>query len=429
MKQVTVTWGSKKYQLDLDETAPVSNFLQLLYQTTGVPIERQKLLLKHKRIQPDSSWNPNEISDGLRFMLIGTAEPIVEIEHVHEENRPGYQFSEEEEEEEKPVGLKNFGNTCYLNSVLQVFRYLSEFQNILMNTPNYVQTSLTQAMIPFFKQFPYGLDLLVGTIRRLNPAFAQQDPTTGSYQQQDAGECWSFLMNELNRSFPQLLNLFNIEFKISITNIEDPEDTEVISEVHDKLQVNISSTTDYLEQGVSMESEITKFSQKYGKDCIFTVHKAISNLPKYLVFQMMRFCYKKEEDVIAKVVRRVKSPFRLNVLDWTTPELRSQIVNSMEKIEKENKKNDKDSEENQENDKNDKIESSSYELLAIITHKGRSANSGHYVSHVRIDDQWYRLDDEKVIEIDTEKVEELSGGADWHCSYILVYEKQPLHVQ
>ena len=44
MKHVTVTWGSKKFQLDLDETAPALEFMQILYRETGVPIERQKLL-------------------------------------------------------------------------------------------------------------------------------------------------------------------------------------------------------------------------------------------------------------------------------------------------------------------------------------------------------------------------------------------------
>ena len=39
-----------------------------------------------------------------------------------------------------------------------------------------------------------------------------------------------------------------------------------------------------------------------------------------------------------------------------------------------------------------------YELMAVLTHKGRSADSGHYVAWVKQDDkQWIQFDDEELI--------------------------------
>lgn len=39
-----------------------------------------------------------------------------------------------------------------------------------------------------------------------------------------------------------------------------------------------------------------------------------------------------------------------------------------------------------------------YELCAVLTHKGRSADSGHYVSWVKQDDgSWVQFDDDQLI--------------------------------
>jgi len=52
-----------------------------------------------------------------------------------------------------------------------------------------------------------------------------------------------------------------------------------------------------------------------------------------------------------------------------------------------------------------------YELIGVLTHKGRSADSGHYVSWVRQEDgQWVQFDDDKMILRKEEEVLTLSGG-------------------
>lgn len=63
-----------------------------------------------------------------------------------------------------------------------------------------------------------------------------------------------------------------------------------------------------------------------------------------------------------------------------------------------------------------------YELLAVLTHKGRSADSGHYVSWAKQEDgQWMQFDDEEMIPRKEEEVVALSGGGDWHMAYLLLY--------
>ncbi len=65
-----------------------------------------------------------------------------------------------------------------------------------------------------------------------------------------------------------------------------------------------------------------------------------------------------------------------------------------------------------------------YELRAVLTHQGASADSGHYTAFIKKegrkdpvtgkrreeDGKWWWFNDEKVSEVDTDKIETLSGG-------------------
>ncbi|KAI9838980.1 MAG: hypothetical protein M1819_004188 [Sarea resinae] len=76
-----------------------------------------------------------------------------------------------------------------------------------------------------------------------------------------------------------------------------------------------------------------------------------------------------------------------------------------------------------------------YELRSVITHQGASADSGHYTSYVKkdgpldpktgkrgeADGKWWWFNDEKVMEVDAEKIETLSGGGESHSALILLY--------
>ncbi|RAO64969.1 uncharacterized protein BHQ10_000981 [Talaromyces amestolkiae] len=80
-----------------------------------------------------------------------------------------------------------------------------------------------------------------------------------------------------------------------------------------------------------------------------------------------------------------------------------------------------------------------YELRGVITHQGASADSGHYTAYVKkqgrlVDDarapngkrreddgKWWWFNDDKVTEVDAEKIETLSGGGESHSALILLY--------
>lgn len=63
-----------------------------------------------------------------------------------------------------------------------------------------------------------------------------------------------------------------------------------------------------------------------------------------------------------------------------------------------------------------------YELFAVVSHKGRSADSGHYMGWVRTEgDAWFVFDDEEVQQCELEHVLQLHGGGDRDMAYLVFY--------
>jgi len=86
-----------------------------------------------------------------------------------------------------------------------------------------------------------------------------------------------------------------------------------------------------------------------------------------------------------------------------------------------------------------------YELCGIVTHKGASAEGGHYIGWVRKDaidangsgggnssnyddpkDEWYKFDDDKVSVVKQERIQSLEGGGEDSVAYILLYRSKSL---
>ena len=64
-----------------------------------------------------------------------------------------------------------------------------------------------------------------------------------------------------------------------------------------------------------------------------------------------------------------------------------------------------------------------YDLIAVLTHKGRSSDSGHYESWVKnADGSWTEFDDHAPSPKTAAEILALKGGGDHHMGYILVYK-------
>jgi len=80
-----------------------------------------------------------------------------------------------------------------------------------------------------------------------------------------------------------------------------------------------------------------------------------------------------------------------------------------------------------------------YELCALVTHKGASADGGHYIAWVRKDElqpttevdvpgteEWFKFDDDKVSVVTQDKITSLDGGGEDSTAYLLLYRSKKL---
>ena len=128
---IKVKHNGKIHELSLDTAQPATAFKQAIYEKTGVPPERMKVMIKGGMLKDDHDLTKIGARAGQTFMVIGTAGelpkaptgPITFLEDMTE--------SELALATKSRVGLVNLGNTCYLNSTLQVLRAIPELQTAL----------------------------------------------------------------------------------------------------------------------------------------------------------------------------------------------------------------------------------------------------------------------------------------------------------
>jgi len=244
---------------------------------------------------------------------------------------------------------------------------------------------------------------------------------------------------------------FGIEFESELKcNESESEPVSNIKETELQLSCFLNKDVKYLMSGIKMrlEEEIEKRAITLDKNVKFTKKSKISKLPAYLCVQMVRFYYKEGKNgqpgINTKILKDVKFPNTLDLNNLCTDELQNKLKPGRTRFLQEDEYNRNESLKMKEKNEKPKIEEKSfleynskfndmpigsncsgyYELYGVLTHKGRSSNSGHYVSWRRPDplkDDWYLFDDDNVSPVKEEQVLQLSGGGDWHMSYVLLY--------
>lgn len=312
--------------------------------------------------------------------------------------------------------------------------------------------------------------IMLNILHMCFPRFAEKGEQ-GGYQQQDANECWTELIRCLQRKLPAIESdsstadmstqaaaaaadrgfidqFFGGELEATLKCLEaEEEEPTKTTETFYQLSCFIEKEVKYMHTGLKagLEGEIMKNSPTLERTARYNKQSRIKRLPAYLTVQMVRFFYKGKEAVNAKVLKDIKFPVSLDVFDLCTKELQERLVPARERFKQEDDKMLEFSQREKGpkgpknavkvDEKPGKTEpfsfpddtgsnnSGFYELQAILTHKGRSSSSGHYVGWVRTKkpDEWLMFDDENVNPVATEDILKLSGGGDWHCAYVLLY--------
>lgn len=88
---VQIKHAGKVHDIQLDPDLPPNVFKDSVYQATGVPVDRMKIMVKGGVLKDDSSWKKIAPKAGQTFMVIGAAgelpkppaKPIVFLEGLH----------------------------------------------------------------------------------------------------------------------------------------------------------------------------------------------------------------------------------------------------------------------------------------------------------------------------------------------------------
>ena len=221
--------------------------------------------------------------------------------------------------------------------------------------------------------------------------------------------------------------------QVKMKNVEDPTEVKTKKEVVYKLICYIDNSTLELVEGLkkSLKENIDLFSDKLQRNTVFEKSQYINRLPNYLTVQFMRFFWKKANEMTgakagkSKILKSVIFSKIIDIYDMCTDETK-ELLNLGRNIERKLLKDDKDFKiENVKREEGkDYVPTGRYQLISVLTHQGRSSESGHYIGWVhKQDDKWLKYDDDEVTMVSTNDVLELKGGGDWHMAYICIFKQ------
>ena len=123
---VNVKWQKEKFNdVECDTDQSPDNFKAVIFSLSGVSPDRQKVMMPGGTLK--DNWNGIRVKDGITIMMMGTSEEFLSASEVE---KPKFieDMTEGQIKEalKLPQGLKNIGNTCYLNATIQCLKTIPE---------------------------------------------------------------------------------------------------------------------------------------------------------------------------------------------------------------------------------------------------------------------------------------------------------------
>ena len=366
----------KRHEVELDPSSNGETFKFQLYSLTGVEPDRQKILVKGGQLKDDTELSTLNAKPGQTFMMMGTPSSggagsgLGKPKEVMKFLEDMTEAEAARAEGATPAGLQNLGNTCYLNSTLQTLRTMPELQQELLNYKPSQQggssifgagtnTDIVASLRDLYKNMSEtqeGLPpiMFLNALRSSFPQFAQKTQDGRMYAQQDAEEAWSQIVTQLHQKLKvndgsenadtskdtsyigkYMSGRFDSVLECDEQEAKDAGEMAVeSSDVFFKLNCHIDKETNHLQDGLlaGLEEKIEKNSSTLDRNAMYTKRSRISRLPKYLTVHFVRFFWKRDTKKKAKIMRKVTFPPELDVVDFCTDELKSQLIPVRDKV-------------------------------------------------------------------------------------------------
>jgi ubiquitin C-terminal hydrolase len=214
------------------------------------------LNLNINNVSNDSDNSINEIMPNLenkimKYDVNNTQESVTKDkqESVTKDEQESVKESEQESEDDEKtdneeeikkgiVGLNNMGNTCYLNSVIQVLSNLDDFRKYLFdgNFVSSLKPELDESL--FYRTYQIIMHLWKTKSRDLTPKsfrnkFVEKQKLFLGYEQQDSHEAMQFLLDNLHEEIAQSIDL-NMDIKDELKEFFKICDSYYMNEMKDK---------------------------------------------------------------------------------------------------------------------------------------------------------------------------------------------------
>ena len=273
----------------------------------------------------------------------------------------------------KITGLQNMGNTCFINSALQLLFNCPILVYVINESNNETLIKYKQTFYDYFKDTTNTLGPLI-----LYKRYQKLNNNYFGITQEDAHEYLTFIIDDIDELGKDIdiKNLFEITL-ISKVNCDECNNSSkvTISEKILSLSIDNCNTLDDCFQKLYnkevLDNDNKWFCDKCNKKVISNKQIYIDHISNYFIICLNRFIFNNNN--ITKNNNNIIFP---NIIF------------------------------------------TNYELRGIIYHMG-SINGGHYICSITRDgNNWFLIDDTNIIDTTYEKLEKLNNNA-----YILLYHK------